>query len=352
MRKTSKIAISSVLSGILLFTNAAAQENQKLAQTSFKFLSIISDARGAAMAEAMTSLQIGSSALFFNPAGMSGLEQTFDVTASYNQWIFDIKHYSIGTAINLANGKYGVLGFSGQYVNYGEFIGTIVNKGTDKGYDDTGIFKLYAYAIGVGYAKAISDRFSVGGQLQWAHQDLGNSTVPIESPQTPIVDSLGNPTGRYVDSAKTATNKLTPLVFDFGTQFKTGIKSLTFGMSIRNFSKEIQYVYEQFQLPLVFTLGISMDLMDLIGKASFDQSLYLSIDASHYRDHPEQLKIGLEYTILKTVAFRGGYTTNSDERNGFSFGLGVSQLGFAFDYAYTPYGILDKVQRMTARFSF
>jgi len=349
-KKTGRIIVGALM-GILLFINGNAQENQKLAQASFQFLSVVSDAHAAAMADAVTSLQIGSSALFFNPAGMSGMKDFIDVSASNNQWIADIKHYTVGMAICPFKGDYGVLGFSMQYVDYGNFIGTSVNKSIDKGYDDIGIFKLYALAVGVGYAKQLTDQFSVGGQIHWARQDLGQSTIPNLAPQIPILDSLGKPTGQFADSASTASNKLTPLVFDFGTQFKTGNKSLVFGMSVRNFSKDMQYAYENFQLPLVFTLGISMNLMDFFENVPLDQSLFLCIDASHYRDHPEQLKIGLEYQVLKMLSLRGGYATNSDE-SGFSYGVGVSKFGFAFDYSYTPFGVFNKVQRMTVRFSF
>jgi hypothetical protein len=355
MKNKINIIIGCFLAGILFFINGNAQENQKLAQTSFKFLSVTSDARAAAMAEAMTSLQIASSALFFNPAGMSEMDRFIEISASNNQWIADIKHYTVSMAVNPASGNYGVLGFSLQYVDYGNFIGTIVRTDMDKGYEDVGIFKLYALAVGVGYAKKLTDQFSVGGQIRWAHQDLGQSIIPNQNVQIPIYapdDSAHTSILGYQDSSVTATNKLTPLVFDFGTQFKTGIKSLTFGMSVRNFSKEIQYVYEQFQLPLVFTLGISMNLMDLIGDVPLNQSLYMSVDASHYRDHPEQLKIGLEYKVMNMLALRGGYITNSDESDGLSFGVGVTQFGFAFDYSYTPFGIFSNVQRMTARFSF
>jgi hypothetical protein len=348
--------ISGILLGILLCTSGNAQDYQKLAQTSFKFLSVVSDARVAAMADAVTGLQLGSSALFFNPAGMAGMEKLFDISFSNNQWIADIEHYTFSMAVNPAKGDYGVLGLSVQYVNYGNFIGTVVNTdpSNPKGYDDVGLFDLSALAVGAGYAKKLTDRFSVGGQIRWAQQDLGESVVPNQFKRVPIYSDTTNTIVGYADSAVSATNKLNPLVFDFGTQFKTGVKSLTFGMSVRNFSKEIQYVYEQFQLPLVFTLGISMNLMDLIGDAPLNQSLYMSIDASHYRDHPEQLKIGLEYKIRNMLALRGGYITNSnksDESSGLSFGVGVSRFGFAFDYAYTPYGVFDKVQRMTARFS-
>jgi hypothetical protein len=353
MKKTIGAITIGVLVGFLLTDCGIAQTNQKLAQTSFGFLSVVSDARAAAMADAVTSLQIGSSALFFNPAGMSAMDGFIDVTASNNQWFADIRHYTFGVAVSPFKGDYGVLGFSIQYVDYGGFTGTRVDRDplSQKGYVDVGIFKLNALAIGVGYAKQLTDQFSVGGQVRWARQDLGDSFVPNDAPSRPVFDGTGTTILYYADSARTASNRLTPFVFDFGTQFRTGFKSLVFGMSVRNFSKDIQYVYEGFQLPLVFTLGISMNIMDLVPKLPFDQSLYLSVDASHYRDHPEQLKIGLDYRIMNMLSLRGGYATNSDE-SGFSYGVGISKYGFAFDYSYTPYGIFQNVQRMTARFSF
>jgi hypothetical protein len=353
MKKKIALIILCILPGILAVNSGLAQENQKLAQTSFKFLSIVSDARAAAMGGAMTSMQSGSCALFFNPAGMSEMEKTVDLSISNNQWIADISHYTVGAAVRPAQGKYGVFGVSLQYVDFGNFIGTVVSKDPSnlKGYEDVGLFKLNASAVGLGYAKQLTDRFSVGGQVRLARQDLGESVIPNEYKKVPIYDSTSTTIVGYADSATTATNELRPLVFDFGTQFKTGVKSLTFGMSVRYFSKEIQYVYEQFQLPLVFTIGISMNLMDLLGDVPLNQSLLMSVDASHYRDHPEQVKIGLEYRAMNTIALRGGYVTNSDENSGLSFGLGVTKAGIAFDYSYTPFGVFDKVQRMTARIS-
>lgn len=334
-----------LLIGCFLVAGVYSAENQKLAQSGFQFLSVVSDARAVAMAEAMTSLQVGSSALFFNPAGMSEMTGMIDMTASTNQWIADITHNTFSLALSPANGNYGVLGFSIQSVDYGEFFGTRVDKTVDQGYVDTEVFELSALALGMGYAKRLTDRFSVGGQVRWVKQDLGESIIPKI---TTGVDSLGE---AVLDtSGQAVSNELTPLAFDFGTQFKTGYKSLVFGMSVRNFSKEIKYVDEGFQLPLVFNLGISMDLMDFMENPALDQSLILTIDASHYRSHAEQLKFGLDYRLMNVLSVRGGYITSNDE-SGFSFGMGVSYFGAAFDYAYSPFGVFDKVQRMTVRFS-
>lgn len=335
MKKNNYCNLICFVMVCLLSSSGYAQENKKLAQTGFQFLSVVSDARAAAMAEAMTSLQIGSSALFFNPAGMAEYNGFADLTASMNQWIVDIRHSTFSLALRPARGRYGVIGFSAQIVDYGEFYGTRVNS-SEQGYEDTGIFSLTALAFGVGYAKQLTDRFNVGGQVRWVRQDLGESVIPVIS----VSDT----------TEKTVTNVLTPFVFDFGTQFRTGIRSLVFGMSVRYFSKELKYAEEGFQTPLVFTLGISMDLMTLIKNVPLDQSLCVSIDASHYRDLPEQIKFGMEYRLMKMLSIRGGYITNNEE-SGLSFGMGVSKFGLTLDYAYTPFGIFDKVQRLTVRFA-
>jgi hypothetical protein len=344
MNKLSAFLLLTLLLASFLSENSKAQENTKLAQTGFKFLSVISDARGAAMAEAMTSLQIGSSALFFNPAGMSEMSTFFDLSGSTNKWIAGINHTAFSLAINPFSGNLGVFGISAQLVDYGNFYGTVVNRANPQGYDDTGIFSLKAMALGFGYAKKISDRFSIGGHIKWVQQDLGESIIPINIRVNP-----SNENTRIADTAKT-NNKMSPLVFDFGTQFRTGIKSLVFGMSVRNFSQEVKYVDEGIQAPMVFTLGISMDVMDLLEKLPFDQSLFVSLDASHYRDHPEQIKIGLEYKLMDMLALRGGYVSNNDQ-NDFTYGVGVSKYGFSFDYSYTPFGVFSNVQRITVRFT-
>jgi hypothetical protein len=213
-----------------------------------------------------------------------------------------------------------------------------VDKKTNRAFVDTEKFGLTAMAVGVGYAKRLTDRFSIGGHARWVKQDLGESVIPEISTK---LDT----------TARDASSKLSAMAFDFGTQFQTGIKGIVFGMSVRNFSKEIQYVEEGFQLPLVFSLGISMNVLDFFGELPLKQSLLLSVDACHHRDHPEQVKVGADYRLLDILSIRGGYVSNNDE-DGFTFGMGVSRYGLTLDYAYTPFGVFDKVQRMTARFSF
>jgi len=315
---------------VILFLNGYSSQ-EKLAQTGFQFLSVGSDARGGALGDAMTTVEIGSSSLFFNPAGMARAEKFFNATVSQNSWIADIKHNSYSIAISPSGGRYGVFGLTAMSIDYGEIQGTMV-WGNEQGYIETEILKPSAFALGLGYAKALTDKFAVGGQVKYTGQQLGKSVIPVG------------------DSLKVKKNLAFATAFDFGTIFRTGFKSFAFGMSVRNFSNEIKFEKEGFQLPLTFRIGISMDVLDLLDNRLDSHSLLVSIDAVHPRSYPEQLNMGIEYRLMNCLSVRCGYMFNSDERN-ITFGFGIERFGAVIDYAYTPFGVFDNVQRFTLRFS-
>ena len=102
-------------------------------------------------------------------------------------------------------------------------------------------------------------------------------------------------------------------------------------------------------------IGQSTNKYQFAIKGVYENSKYydvrIDIDASHYRSRAEQVKIGLDWQLLKVLSLRCGYITNEDE-SGLTFGIGVSKFGFTFDYAYTPYGVFNQVQRLTVRMSF
>ena len=331
MRKYSAFLIV-LLSAILCFANGMmAQQNVKLAQSGMQFLSVESDARAAALAGAVTTLQMQSASLFFNPACMAESDRLLDFSASYNAWIADIKHYEASVSVRPMSGDIGVFGVSLQFVDYGEILGTSISD-SYIGYTDDGQVNAYGVAIGLGYAKALSEAFSVGGQVRWVMQKLGESLVPAGS------------------GTEMKTNRASTAAFDFGTIFKPGFKSFAFGMSVRNFSKEVKFEDQPFELPITFTLGISMDMMDFMKDRSIVHSAYLSIDAVHNRDYYEQVKIGGDVNLLDVLDLRAGFLSSTDEQ-GFSFGFGLHRFGVAVDYAYTPFGVFTNAQRFTVRYS-
>ncbi len=333
MKQVNRIAWMAL--ALMTFLGA---ENKKIAQTGFQFLSITSDARASGMGEAMTTIQGHSSSLFFNPAGMARSKNLLEVNFSQNTWFADIKHNTVSVSMAPSGGRYGVIGFSLQSVDYGEVQGTMV-WANDQGYIDTEIFRPSAFCIGVGYARALSDRFSVGGHVKSAYQYLGKSVVP-ETDSTYAVEK----------------NALSTLAYDFGTIYETGWNEFAFGMSVRNFSQEIKYQSEGFQLPLTFQIGASLNLLDF-SQLSFlslpgtkDPRLLLSVDAIHPRSYSERLNVGLEYNLFDLLYLRYGRLIGYDERDD-TFGIGLSKaVGSRFisvDYAYTRFGVFGFVQKLS-----
>jgi hypothetical protein len=336
MKKIILLIVVSLL--ISSLNQSEAQERKKLAQTGMKFLSVSLDPRAAALSDAMTTVQNNSASMLYNPSAMAEMDRLVDYSFGTTRWIADINYIHGTAALSLFDGQYGVLGLSLVAVDYGEFNGTIVAN-NDDGYIDVGTYKPTAIALGVGYAKALSQKFSVGGNVRFVRQSMGTAVVTLDA------------SGKAV----TKEHKAEVLSFDFGMLYHTGFKSLDFGMSIRNFSKEIKYIDESFQLPLTFKIGLSMNLMDLTEIDRGMHSLLFAVDAAHPRDYPEQVSIGMEYTFLNTFSIRGGYTFPTDEQE-FSAGVGfkqeLSDVNFSIDYSYTPFGIFDNVHRVSINIGY
>jgi hypothetical protein len=318
---------------ILGFCATISLSQTKLAQTGFNFLSLSSDARSNGMGGAVNSLSGFSGAMASNPASMAEMPTLFCATFDMNRWIADINYLSASVILSPAAGDYGAIGLNVQSVDYGDVEGTMVDRNNPNGYYETGMINPTALSVGLGYSKMISKQFGIGARIKFANQSLGEST---------FMNDQGDVT--------TKKNKANVIAFDFGTIYKTGIRSIVFGMSVTNFSSEIKYEREGFQLPLLFTFGISANLFDLINHPESNQELLIAVDWTHPRSHPEQIKIGAEYTFMKLLSLRGGYVSGNDE-NSFTYGVGISTFGLAVDYSYTPFGVFNYVQQVTVRVS-
>ena len=322
---------------VLIILIFAAKDNfaqDKLAQSGMQFLSVATDARSSALGGAATSLRNFSNSVFSNPALLADMENMLDFSANYNMWIADIKYNSFSLAYNPYDGLYGTFAASFTYVDYGKFEGTIIAN-NEQGFIETNEFSPNAFALGVSYSKALTDKFSVGGTFKYVYQNLGSFTIAT-------IDS----TGEKIE----ASSNISVLAFDFGTVYKTGYKSLAFGISVQNFSKELRYIRESFQLPLTFNIGVSMNLMDFLPGKYEDHEFWFSVDAIHPRSHPEQLKFGFEYKFINTLFLRGGYLTNDDNIK-FTYGAGIQKFGLSIDYSFTPFKYFKNVHRFSIRFA-
>ena len=291
----------------------------KLAQTGMKFLSFSPEARGAALGDAVTAKTGGASSLFYNPAGMARIEG-MNLSAGQANWIAGITYNAVSVAYA---SDAGVFGISVMNVDYGEIQGTIRSSNT-AGYADTELFTPTANVVGLGYAIAPTDRFSVGGQVKFVNEKLGNA----------YLDTDGSVEG--IESLD-----MDAVAYDFGLMYQMDWKNLMIAMSARNFSESLKYAEEAFELPLTFRMGVAVDVIE---------NLSLSFVNERPRDYFSTTRVGFEYSLMGMLAVRAGYVTPTDEA-GINLGVGFQVAGFNVDVAYTDFGVFDPVTRVGVQFT-
>ncbi|MEO0293510.1 MAG: PorV/PorQ family protein [candidate division WOR-3 bacterium] len=322
---------------LLASLGLSAGEMKKLGQAGFKFMDVQLSARSAGMGGASTLVGDDANAIFQNPAGIAKLEKKIDFMFSKVSWIAESELNAVGFVANLGN--FGCVGFSFFTPDYGKVIGTIVS--TDSlGYKEIGELELGAYATGISYARRLTEKFMIGGNLRYAYNHLGAS--PFEGTEGDTV---------WKD------NEASTLVYDIGTIFYPGFKSFGFGMSILNFSPAVKYEFKDlrttgFWLPLKFNLGVVMDVLDFLGEHP-DYSLLVEFDLIHARDHGRRFHLGGELSVTRIFKLRAGYKFGYDEES-WSGGIGINTGNIKLDFAYSEFGQFneDFVNRVTLGFSF
>jgi opacity protein-like surface antigen len=152
---------------------------------------------------------------------------------------------------------------------------------------------------------------------------------------------------------------------DLGTLYETGFHGLNIAMSILHFGPEITFDgtyidysdaksyegnnpkdFENFSLPINFRVGVSMDVM-----RNEVSQVKTAFDMVHPNNNLEQYNLGVEYGFKQLFFVRGGYKFSADE-GGLALGVGVDygltdDFKFNLDYAYSDFGILTAIHRLS-----
>ena len=291
---------------------------EKVAQTGYQYLKIGTGTRATGMGEAATTILGSADNIFWNPAGISHINKRA-VHLGYITWFADISHFSFAAVWNF--GKYGSIGLSLLSMDYNIIEGTAINGENNIGYDDTGNLNPQEYAIGLTYARRLTDQFSLGGTAKLCSQDLIAKSSQV-------------------------------LAFDFGTLYNIGWNDLTMGVTIQHFSREIRYIDDYFELPMVFRIGFSINFLDLVGIENKSHQLTLALEGSNPRDYSERVHIGIEYWFHDLIALRSGCKFNYDNED-LSFGATLKVADIQIGYAHSSYGpILGNVDRFSIHHEF
>lgn len=316
----------------------------KVGTAAAQFLKIGVGARAMGMGETFVAVSNDVSAMYWNPAGIVNIK-SISVGVSHSRWFADIFHNYAGIVVPLSDEDAFGINATSLTTNEQE-VTTIAQP------EGTGVFyNVNDIAIGLSYARTLTDRFSVGLTVKYIQQNV------------------------YNESANT-------FAIDVGTYLRTGFHNLVIAMCVSNFggnmqlegrdlialadiNKGISGEYnpdanlktEPWSLPLNFRVGIAMDAIG--GQDPLIESQYhrltIAIDGNHPNDNMERVNIGGEYSWNETLFARLGYKINYDVES-WTFGAGVKiniggqQVGF--DYALVDYNDLGKVSKISLELRF
>lgn len=341
MLKFYKIIIFLLLC-ITGFNPESFAQITKRAQTGFRYLDNPVAAEAIGRGETGINQIFNSNGIFWNPALLGKIQQTYDVSLNYTKGIADI-NYNAG-AFTYKVGGFCVVGLSLMAMDYGTFYGTR-RAPVDAGYIETGEFSPKAYAVGLAFAQEMTDRFSYGVHIKYVSQNLGDAWVSTAGA------SLDDP-----DLAiGTQTFKTDGIAVDVGAFYDFKYHGITFAAAMRNFSKEFKFDQEEFPLPFSVSFGTTIEPLTFIEALPKDQKFILSFESKHPRDYDQKFKVGAEYNYMDMFIARMGYMTGYEEK-GYTAGIGinykVSDIPFRLDYAFLPFGVFGSVHHLSLSISY
>jgi hypothetical protein len=340
----SKFIFYFCFAGFAFTTLSFAQDVNKAGTSSAQFLKIGIGARAMAMGGAFGALVDDASAMYWNPAGLVGVQRVA-FFGSHLEWFADITHDFAGLAVPVGDNN--VLGLSATLLNMGEIEITTIQepRGTGLFYDASDV------AVALSYARRLTDRFSVGLTGKFVYESIYNETAST-------------------------------FALDIGTRLETPFKGLKIGMHFSNFGGKLRLdgrdlirahdpnprntrnsgvesklATEPWELPVNFRVGIALDIMGEQNAfiTSAANRLTFAADGNHPNDGPETGNFGLEYSWRNTIYGRAGYRYNYDLEDltyGGGLQIPLAKARLRLDYALAAFGELDDVHYFSFGFEF
>ncbi|GIV62412.1 MAG: hypothetical protein KatS3mg044_1278 [Rhodothermaceae bacterium] len=325
---------------ILLWPVLTVRAQSKTGTTVGQFLLIEPSARMAAMGNAGVTDFHEVTAAFYNPAAPGHLPGS-DAQFTYARWLADITYNYAAVAVRL--GELNTLHLAVTVLNSGEMDVRTVEQPLGTGER----FSVKDLALGLGYSRRLTDRFSAGVQVNYVQETIWHSSMQALGFNFGVLYEL--PFQAYLGAS--LSNFGTRGVFD-GRDLRVRYDQDPdrFG---DNSSLPAALHTEDFPLPILFRVGLGFPL-----NLSPQNTVHLVVDAFQPSDNTNSVSFGGEWLFMDTFALRGGYQHlfQQDAETGLTLGMGikydVASYVFRIDYAWNDYGRVGDVQRFTLGFAF
>lgn len=285
---------------------------------SAQFLKIAAGARGAALGEAYSALADDAFALDWNPAGL--------INVKTNSMVFMHAPYLADTYVDYlayaeTAGDVGAWGVSFKYMNYGSI------SETDSSGVETGKFTPFDSAVNVGFAcyvtgfnKDPEERFVLGATGKFVRSQIKGSDNTVSADIGVI------------------------LPYMFENRFRLSLAA-------QNIMGTLRYDKEEAPLPLMLRLGSATRLTD---------HFTMTADIAAPRDNLPFLAMGgevkISFTETTDAFLRAGFNTRAISDIGgarnIALGAGARYKAYWLDYAFSPFGDLGTVHRVSAALTF
>ncbi|MCL2145518.1 MAG: PorV/PorQ family protein [Endomicrobia bacterium] len=276
--------------------------------TPVPFLKYGAGARAAGMGSAFSAVAGGGAdMIYWNPAGIASITKK-EASLMY---LSGLEGVSYGWASYAMPALYGSFGAAVQYMSSGDIEGTGIFG------ESTSNFSTYDLAVSLSYARYLD--FENAGAL-----DYGVNIKYIYS---------------KIDNSASA------FAVDAGVIFTLNDNATSFGAVMQNAGTSLKYNEENEVLPFVARFGASR---------LFFEKLLIVFDLNIPNDNDVFPSFGAEYSINimpeADIAIRAGYDGRQKDIDGFSrvnAGFGLKYTDYMFDYAFSPYGDLGNVHRVS-----
>lgn len=260
-------------------------------EAGFAFLKLGIGARPMGMGSAYVALADDPTALYWNPAGLGSVPGS-QVTIMHNEWIQDFRQEFAGFSHGFGAGTMG-LGVSGFYTSE-------LEKRDDVG-NLTGHFGFNDFAVTGAFAHHFASHVAGGLAVKYIREMIDQETASV-------------------------------VAFDLGAQAGLGSSGVSLGAAIQNLGGDATFITESFPLPRTIRAGaaITRAIPSLTGKG------VLSAEVRKARGDESHVHVGGEFEYKERLALRAGAKFGYDDES-LSFGLGLVQHRFRFDYALVPF---------------
>lgn len=303
------------LFALLLTGNAMGEGNPV-----FEFLRIPVNARAAALGGTFVTVRNDPTIMFYNPGGLSTIEHP-SASAGFVKHLLDINAGYVTYAQSYDD--LGTFSAGVVYLNAGSF------ERTDKFAQSTGSFGAADLAVSVGYANT------------YDNLHYGASAKVIYS---------------YID-----TYNASGLALDVGAQYYIPDQQVSLGISVLNLGTQLSSYGEQTEpLPLDVKIGVSKKLehLPLTVMLNFHK---LTEEQEDFLSHFRSFSLGGEFQFSDVFRARVGY--NNEMRRelkigttaglaGFAAGFGLNISSYALDYAFTSFGKIGAMHRVSLGTTF